>query len=121
MLVYMLAAHALFDYALQGDWLSKAKNPNLDLVPGEKIWPLALASHAIIHAVAVQVIAKFVTGNAAGAWMFFVVEFVAHYAIDYSKCRGRFGYNVDQYLHIGCKVVYVVPVLIFGHISGQIA
>lgn len=106
MLIYMLAAHALCDYALQGDWLSKAKNPKLDLVPGEAIWPLALGSHAIIQAVAVHVI--------TGSWVLAGIEFAAHCAIDFSKCSGRFGYNVDQYLHIGCKVAYFAALLAFG-------
>ncbi len=106
MLIYMLAAHALCDYALQGDWLSKAKNPKLDLVPGEAIWPLALGSHAIIQAVAVHLV--------TGSWVLAGIEFAAHYAIDYSKCSGRFGYNVDQYLHIGCKVLYFGALLAFG-------
>lgn len=104
-LVYMLAAHALFDYPLQGDWLSKAKHPNLDLVPGERIWPLALASHALIHAVAVQVI--------TGSWLLCAAEFVAHFLIDWAKCSGRFGYNVDQYLHIACKALWAFA-LLFG-------
>lgn len=106
MLVYMLAAHALFDYPLQGDWLSKAKNPKLDLVLGETIWPMALASHAIIHAVAVHAI--------TGSWVLASIEFAAHFLIDWSKCSGRFGYNVDQYLHVGCKVFYFVALLPFG-------
>lgn len=106
LLVYMLAAHALCDYALQGDWLSKAKNVKLDLVPGEAIWPLALGSHAIIHAVAVQLI--------TGSWILCTIEFVAHFVIDWSKCSGRFGYNVDQYLHIACKITYAAGLLAFG-------
>ena len=35
-LVWMLIGHAVADYPLQGDWLSKAKNPTLALVPGEE-------------------------------------------------------------------------------------
>lgn len=66
MLVYMIAAHFLLDYALQGDWMSKAKNATLDLVPGEKIWPLALFGHALIHATAVQII--------SGNWFLFSLE-----------------------------------------------
>lgn len=30
----LCACHALADYPLQGDWLSKAKNHRLNLVPG---------------------------------------------------------------------------------------
>lgn len=106
LLAYMLAAHALCDYPLQGDWLSKAKNPTLDLVPGEIVWPLALTSHALIQAAAVQLI--------TGSWLLGGVEFVAHWLIDYSKCKKLFGYNADQLLHIGCKVAYAALLLIFG-------
>jgi hypothetical protein len=100
MLVYMLAAHFLLDYALQGDWMSKAKNLNLVLVPGEMIWPLALFGHALIHATAVQII--------TGSWLLFALELVIHAVTDYIKCSGLLGYNSDQYIHIGCKVAYAV-------------
>lgn len=103
-LVYMVAAHFLLDYALQGDWMSKAKNVSLDLVPGERIWPLALAGHALIHATAVQII--------TGSWLLFTIELVIHTLTDYSKCRGRFGYNADQYIHIGCKVAYAAALFV---------
>ncbi len=106
MLAYLLAAHALCDYPLQGDWLSKAKNPTLTLVPGETIWPLALASHSLIQAVAVKLI--------TGSWVLGAAEFVLHFAIDYSKCKGRFGYNVDQLLHIACKVLWVAAIATAG-------
>jgi hypothetical protein len=106
LLAYMLAAHALCDYPLQGDWLSKAKNPTLDLVPGETIWPLALTSHALIQAVAVQLV--------TGSWLLGCTEFVVHWLIDLAKCRKVFGYNADQLLHIGCKVAYFAALLAFG-------
>lgn len=98
--VYLIAAHFLLDYALQGDWMSKAKNPNLDLVTGEKIWPLALFGHAWLHATAVLII--------TGSWLLFLLELSIHWIADYAKCNGRFGYNVDQYIHVTCKVVYVL-------------
>lgn len=104
MLVYTIAAHFLLDYALQGDWMSKAKNPTLDLVPGEKIWPMALFGHALIHATAVQII--------SGSWFLFLLELIIHWATDYAKCKGRFGYNTDQYIHIACKLTYAVVLLI---------
>ncbi len=99
-LVYLLAAHFLFDYALQGDWMSKAKNPKLDLVPGEEIWPLALFGHSLLHATAVYVV--------TGSGLLFVIELVVHFATDYAKCTGRFGYNMDQFIHILCKSLYVI-------------
>jgi hypothetical protein len=106
MLVWLFAAHALCDYPLQGDWLSKAKNPNLELVPGERIWPLALTSHALIQAAAVQLI--------TGSWLLATIEFAAHWAIDYAKCMKHFGYNADQVLHLATKIVLVAILLIAG-------
>lgn len=103
MLVYMIAAHFLLDYALQGDWMSKAKNPNASLVPGERIWPLALFGHALLHATAVQII--------TGSWFLFTMELIVHWATDYAKCKGRFGYNTDQRIHIACKLAYAVALL----------
>lgn len=99
-LVYMVAAHFLLDYALQGDWMSKAKNPTLELVPGEEIWPMALFGHSILHATAVQII--------AGSWALFVAELIIHAVTDYAKCRNLFGYNTDQLIHVGCKIAYAL-------------
>lgn len=95
---WMLIAHAIADYPLQGDWLSRAKNPTLSLVPGEAIWPGALASHAGIHAGAVWLI--------TGSWALALAELVAHAGLDYAKCRGRLTYNADQALHVCCKGVW---------------
>lgn len=119
-LIYLLAAHALCDYPLQGDWLSKAKNPTLIFDPSaglrkpadgdrysremlEHIWPLALASHALIQATAVLLITHSIVLCAA--------EFVLHSAIDYAKCRGTFGYNTDQVFHILCKLAWFSALL----------
>ncbi len=100
-LIWMLIGHAVADYPLQGDWLSKAKNPALALVPGETIWPMALLSHAAIQAGAVKL--------ATGSWLCAGLEFVAHTAIDYWKCRGGVTYNGDQILHVICKLLWLVP------------
>lgn len=98
-LLWMLIGHALADYPLQGDWLSRAKNHTLSLVPGEAIWPGALMCHAAIHAGAVQL--------ATGSWVLAGAEFVAHAAIDHAKCAGRISYNTDQLLHVLCKAVWL--------------
>ena len=105
-LVYMLAAHFLLDYPLQGDWWSKAKNPTLVLVPGERIWPLSLLGHALVHATAVQII--------TGSWILFAVELAIHALTDYLKCNLRFGYNADQHIHLACKVAYAAILFATG-------
>jgi hypothetical protein len=97
-LFWMLVGHALADYPLQGDWLSKAKNQTLSLVPGEAIWPGALACHAAIHSGAVML--------ATGSWALAACEFVAHALIDHTKCAGRLTYNQDQALHVVCKLIW---------------
>ncbi|MBY0298993.1 MAG: DUF3307 domain-containing protein [Methylobacterium sp.] len=102
-LLWMLIGHALADYPLQGDWLSKAKNPALGLIPGEAIWPGALACHAAIHAGAVRL--------ATGSWILAGCEFVAHGLIDYAKCTGRLSYNQDQLLHVACKLIWFFMLL----------
>lgn len=91
----MLVVHAVADYPLQGDWLSRAKNHTLSLVPGEVICLGALASHAAIHAGG----GWLVTGSAVLAF----AEVVAHAAIVFAKCDGRISYNLDQGLHVACK------------------
>jgi hypothetical protein len=96
----LLVGHALADYPLQGNWLSRAKNHRLQPIPGEVIWPHALASHAMIHAWFVYA----VTGSSVLA----LCELVAHSVIDWLKCDGRIDYNVDQGLHVVCKLAWVV-------------
>lgn len=98
MLGLMLAAHALADYPLQGDFLAKAKNRTAP-IPGVP-WYQALGAHAAIHAGFVGVI----TGSLSLA----LAEATAHFVIDDMKCRGRVGFNADQALHIACKLVWAV-------------
>ena len=75
----------------------EGQNHKLDLVPGERIWPLALAGHAAIHAAVVWLI--------TGSTLLAVIEFAAHSATDWAKCDGRISYNTDQAIHIACKGV----------------
>lgn len=101
MFALMVAAHALADYPLQGEFLSKAKNHTAP-IPGVP-WYQALLAHSAIHAGFVGVI----TGS---IWLA-LAEFVIHTATDYAKCAGRISYNTDQAIHIGCKVVWAVLVI----------
>lgn len=96
MLGALLVAHALCDYPLQGDFLSKAKNP-IAPIPGVPWWQ-AMSAHALIHAGAVAWI--------TGIWWLGIPEFVAHFAIDYDKCLKRLTFNEDQAAHIVCKVIW---------------
>lgn len=100
LLFALLIAHAVCDYPLQGDWLARAKSHRIEVVPGQIIWPHALAAHAGIHAGAVWLL----TGSA----LLGLLEMIAHAAIDWAKCDGRLSYNQDQLAHALCKVLWVV-------------
>lgn len=106
MFTLLIAAHALADYPLQGDFLSKAKN-RANPIPGVP-WYQGLLAHAAIQGGFVGVI--------TGSLTLGLAEFVAHVVIDDTKCMGRISYNTDQALHILCKVVWVVALVTLGSI-----
>ena len=106
MFAALIAAHAVCDYPLQGDFLAKAKN-RLAPIPGVPWWQ-ALGAHAAIHGGAV--------GLTTGVWWLGLLEFAAHFVIDDLKCSGRLGagekaFNLDQIGHLICKVVWVAIAL----------
>lgn len=95
-LLLLLVVHALCDYPLQGDFLSRAKNPTAP-IPGVP-WLWAMTAHAAIHGGGVGLVTN---STSLG-----VAEFVAHGLIDWAKCRGWLSFSADQWLHIACKVVW---------------
>lgn len=96
MLWALLGAHALCDYPLQGDFLSKAKN-RFAAIPGVPWWQ-ALAAHAAIHGSAVALI--------TGIWWLGALEALVHAATDDLKCSGRISFNGDQAIHLLCKAAW---------------
>lgn len=107
LLFLLIAGHFLCDYPLQGDFIGKHKNRHVPIqVPfaqtkGKGIpWWHLMTAHAFIHGGAVLVI----TGRLELA----VFETVAHFVIDCLKCEGYTDINVDQAMHILCKIGYVV-------------
>lgn len=98
----LIAAHALCDYPLQGDFLSKAKN-RFAAIPGVP-WYQALGAHAVIHGGAVALL--------TGIWWLGVLEAISHFIIDDLKCTGRLSFNGDQIAHVACKAVWVAIIAI---------
>lgn len=100
----LMIGHALADYPLQGEAIAKGKNrhnPPFGIPAGQKpctVWTHYLTAHALIHAGFVWLI----TGS---VWMG-LVEFVAHWVIDFSKCENWTNPHEDQGLHIICKLIY---------------
>jgi hypothetical protein len=96
LLLYLLAAHALCDYPLQGDFLAKGKNHRNPL-PGVP-WYQCLIAHAIIHAGAVALI--------TGSFTIGMCEFTVHLVTDWCKCEGKLTFNHDQAIHVACKIAW---------------
>lgn len=101
MAIALVGAHALADYPLQGDFLARAKN-RVAPVAGVP-WQQALGAHVAIHGAAVALI--------TGLWWLGVAEAVVHWVTDDAKCRGKISFNVDQAVHIGCKLVWLAIAL----------
>jgi hypothetical protein len=94
---WLLVFHALCDFPLQGDFLARGKNHKQPL-PGVP-WLIALAAHALIHGGAVALV--------TGSMSLGLAETLVHAAIDYGKCEGKYGFGVDQALHVICKIAWV--------------
>ena len=101
MLIALIAGHALADYPLQGDFLSKAKNRSAPIT-GVPYWQ-AMGAHVIIHGA----IVAFVTG----IWWLFFAEAAIHWLTDDAKCTGKISYNQDQAIHLACKVLWLLIAL----------
>lgn len=96
-LFWLLVGHAVCDFPLQGNFLSKAKNHTMP-IPGIS-WIYGLFMHALIHAGMVAMITG--SGFLAG------IELVIHMFTDFLKCHGAISFKTDQIIHILCKVLYV--------------
>ena len=95
-LIALIAAHALADYPLQGDFLSKAKNRTAP-IPGVPWWQ-AMGAHSVVHGAAVAL--------STGIWWLSFLEAAIHWITDDAKCRGKIGFNTDQAIHLICKAVW---------------
>jgi hypothetical protein len=116
MLFFLLAGHALMDYALQGDAMATCKcrrstHPAQQGVP----WYYWLTAHALTHGLAVGVLLRWAGYDWNLAVGFALAETVAHWLIDLGKCERLYNIHVDQLLHILCKVAW------WGILAGQMA
>lgn len=98
---YLIAAHVLLDFPLQGEQTAVNKNPNSKTELQKSVpWYYWMGSHAILHGAAVFIITNSLFCGLA--------EIVAHFFIDYNKCNGRYSIHVDQTLHILCKMLWII-------------
>lgn len=98
-LFFLLGGHALCDYALQSDTMSREKNrKSTTALQASVPWYYWLTAHAWVHGLAVLVVTH--------AIVLALAEVAAHWLIDFGKCEGRYKIAVDQWLHIACKVAW---------------
>ena len=113
MLLFLLAGHALMDYALQTDPMAVCKcrrsnHPLQQSVP----WYYWMTAHALLHGATVGVLIRWGYGDLWGdavwnlALGFAVAETIAHWLIDYGKCEKFISIHTDQALHVLCKVAW---------------
>lgn len=98
-LAFMLfVGHFLGDFALQSEYMSTHKSPEVS-----KDWYIVMTAHCAIHSMIVFVL--------TGQISFAIFEFVAHFAIDYEKSKGRISYLTDQFVHVLTKAVIFVGLI----------
>lgn len=101
MLWWLIVAHFVIDYPLQGDTTAREKNINSTtelqkLVP----WYYWMTAHALMHGGAVALI--------TGIPILGYSEALMHFLIDFGKCENAYNIHVDQMLHLLCKVAWLV-------------
>lgn len=96
-------AHALADFPLQGDYLARTKVRNQ--ANNLQEWLISLTAHSLVQAGGVWIV--------SGSALLGVTELCLHWLIDLGKGEGKFGYAADQWLHLTCKLAYVI-VLVLG-------
>jgi hypothetical protein len=115
MLLFLLAGHALMDYALQSEAMAtckcrRANSPLQQSVP----WYYWLTAHALLHGAAVGLLIQWGYVDWYLAVWFAAAETVAHWLIDFGKCEKLYGIHIDQALHVLCKVAW------WGLVAGEV-
>lgn len=103
----LLIAHAVADFALQGDAMGAGKNRHHTIHTNTNShfpsWHYWMSAHSLIHGGAVYIV--------TGSMMLGMIETVLHALIDFSKCEDWINMHADQALHILCKIAYCVFIL----------
>ncbi len=94
----LIFSHYLCDFALQNDFIARHKaRGSCDF------WVHVLTAHSCIQAFGVLL----VTHRASLA----VAELLAHWSIDFLKCEKKIDLNIDQALHLTCKLIYFILIV----------
>ncbi len=94
----LLIGHSLCDTALQSGTMANAKRRKAVIDRGFAPWWMWLTHHALIHSGVVLLV--------TGSVLCTILELISHWLIDFFKCEGKYGAEIDQLLHISMKIVY---------------
>jgi hypothetical protein len=117
LLFFLLAAHALMDYALQTDSIATCKCPDSENPVSKAVpWYYWLTAHAVLHGAAVGIVLRWFGFDWNAVAVLAVAETAAHWLTDYGKCRKWYSIAVDQSLHVSCKLVWFALIVaeVFG-------
>ena len=107
LLFFLVAAHAMMDYALQSETIATCKCRNCDNPLAKSVpWYYWLTAHAFLHGAAVGAVFRWFGFSWEISAAFGVTETVIHWIVDYGKCEKWFGIHADQGLHIACKLLW---------------
>ena len=110
-LFLFLFGHALADFVLQPDAMGYGKNRHDDIHDKEHSlfpnWWYWMSAHSLVHGGVVYVIAYSVAGSSL-ALTLALLETVAHWCTDFSKCERWISVHMDQAIHILFKIGYAL-------------
>ena len=87
LLLWVIGAHFIGDYAMQSDWMAKNK--------GKSIY--VMIAHCAIYTVVCAI--PFEMFGACIPWVMGII-FITHFFSDYLKCNNLYGLAIDQTIHI---------------------
>jgi hypothetical protein len=115
LLFFLVAAHALMDYALQSETIATCKCRDCDSPIAKSVpWYYWLTAHAFLHGAAVGAVARVFGCDWNAVAILAVAETTVHWVIDYGKCEKWYGIHADQLFHVACKLAW------FGLIAGGV-
>jgi hypothetical protein len=107
LLLYLVAGHALVDFAWQSEAMALGKCPRTQHPAARAVpWYYWLAAHALLHGAAVGLVCQGMGVAPARTLALALAETLAHALIDLGKCRGWYGIHRDQALHLLCKLLW---------------